>query len=284
MKRILCQTFVLLFGLVNLCSAQTGQAKSSAAQQNLTDTAGGYSFTVPAGWKSRQGEGGFAVVDESNSIIVAVKAHNYANFEAFAADANLERDGLELVGKVQDFGGGKVFRTVKRTPQATVVIDTCVLFSPHGGGAAVVALSSEANAQTAFDKGLEIAKTVRFFKPQETEIATQWQTALGGKHLLYLYTASGYTERKDIYLCASGDFYQGSEMGGFNPNDSSDTSFGSSRNRSGTWKVASRGGLKLILQFQNGSSAEYEITRRQASNEIGLNGKRFFVQNQSKCR
>lgn len=280
----LCNLLSLLLCLSSVANAQTAQTKQPSAEQKLTDAASGYDFVVPAGWKSQQSDEGFGLVNAAQTIVIAVKTHNYASFEAFAAEANLERDGLELVGKVQDLsGGGKVFRTVKRTPQGTVVIDTSVLFSPHGGGVAVVALSSETNAEEAFKKSVQIAQTVRFFKPQESDVATQWQKALSGKHLLYLYTASGYTERKDIYLCASGAFYQGSNAGGFNQNDSGDGSFGAHSGKSGTWKVSARGGLKLILQFQNGATAEYTITRRQASNEVGLNGQRFFVQTQNKC-
>jgi hypothetical protein len=282
---LLWNIFILLLCLGSAADAQTAQAKTlPPAEQRVTDAASGYDFVIPAGWKSQQSDEGFGLVNAAQTIVIAVKAHNYANFDAFAADANLERDGLELVGKVQDLSGGKVLRTVKRTPQGTVVIDTSVLFSPHGGGTVVVALSNETNAEEAFNKSVQIAQTVRFFKPQESDVATQWQKALSGKHLLYLYTASGYTERKDIYLCASGTFYQGSDAGGFNPNDSGDGSFGARSSKSGTWKVAARGGLKLILQFQNGATAEYAITRRQAGNEVGLNGQRFFVQAHNKCQ
>ena len=60
-------------------------------------------------------------------------------------------------------------------------------------------------------------------------------------------------------------------------------SFGSLAAKHGTWTI-SPNGAKLILSFQNGGTVEYQISKRQASNEIGLNGKRFFVQSQDKCR
>lgn len=257
-------------------------AFSQTTESRLIDSSGGYSFAAPAGWKSKASEEGFGLVNPAETIILAVKAHNYQNFAAFAADANLERDGLELIGKPQDITDGSTFRTLKKTPNGRLVIDTCVLFSPHGGGAVIVAFSDEANSAAAFETGLSVAKSIRFVKPQQSTAGTQSQSALSGKHLLYLYTASGYTERKDIYLCASGGFYQSTDLGGFTPNESGGGSFGSQRSKHGTWKV-SPNGAKLILNFQNGGTTEYIITKRQATNEIGLNGQRFFVKSQNVC-
>jgi len=54
-------------------------------------------------------------------------------------------------------------------------------------------------------------------------------------------------------------------------------------NSDGNWKI-SPNGSNLILQFRNGKVREYKISRRQAGNEIGLDGNRYFVQTQSECR
>jgi len=267
---------IIIFLTANTVFSQTGESR-------LTDSGGGYSFAAPAGWKSKASEEGFGLVNPAETIILAVKSHNYQNFAAFAADANLERNGLELIGKPQDIPGGSTFRTTKNTTKGRIVIDTCVLFSPHGGGAIIAAFSDEANSAAAFETGISVAKSVRFVKPRQTAAGGSSQSALSGKHLLYLYTASGYTERKDIYLCASGGFYQSTDLGGFTPNESNGSSFGSLRAAHGTWKV-SPNGAKLVLSFRNGGTVEYQISKRQASNEIGLNGKRFFVQSQDKCR
>lgn len=68
------------------------------AGSRLTDINGAYSFAVPAGWNSNANDEGFAVVNPQKTLVLAVKDHNYDSFASFAADANLERDGLELVG------------------------------------------------------------------------------------------------------------------------------------------------------------------------------------------
>lgn len=253
---------------------------AQAAGLRLTDSTGAYSFSVPAGWKSNADAEGFALVNPQKSVVLAIKEHGYDNFAAFGADANLERDGLELVGTPREITGGAAFLTTKKTLNGTIYVNTCVLFSPHGGGMVIVALSNQADSGTASQAGLSVAETVTFSKPKQ---AAGGQSALSGKHLLYMYTGNGYSERKDIYLCASGGFYHSSSLGGFTPNDSDESSFGSQRSKHGTWNV-SPNGARLILNFQNGRTTEYSITKRQASNEVGLNGDRFFVQNQNICR
>lgn len=270
----------VIVALIAFFDFAAGQASKVAAEQRALDASGRFSFAVPGGWKSSSNDRGFAVVDPGGKILIAVTGHNYRDFEAFAADANLERDGLTLVGNPQAIQNGKTFRAVKSTPQGRLIVDTSVLFSPHGDGVLIAAFASEADANTGFDAGLKIASSVQFIKVQASAGSGPSDSALSGKHLLYLYTASGYSERKDIYLCKSGGFFQSTGMGGFTPNDANGGSFGASSGKHGTWRVS---GSSLILTFNNGAVAEYAISKRPASNEIGLSGKQYFVQDQNVC-
>jgi hypothetical protein len=272
------KTMLILLTCIFLASATYAQQSDT----RLSDSSGSYSFAAPAGWKSSADTEGFALENPEKTVILAIKAHNYKNFAAFAADANLERDGLELVGKPLEITGGTAFRTTKRTPNGTIYIGTCVMFSPHGGGVVIVALSNEANSATALESGWNVSQSVRFAKPQQEPSAGQSRSVLSGKHLLYLYTGNGYSERKDIYLCASGGFYQSTNSGGFTPNNSDGGSFGSLASKHGTWTI-SGDETKLSLTFQNGRTVEYRITKREGGG-INLNGNRFIVQSQDKCR
>lgn len=253
---------------------------SQASGGRVSDPTGAYSFITPVGWSSNSSDEGFGLVNPQRSIVLAIKVHGYNDFAAFGADANLERDGLELVGTPKEITGGAAFTTTKNTAKGTIYIHTCVLFSPHGGGMVIVAISNQADSAAAMSAGLSIAGTVQFTKPKQS---TGGHSVLSGKHLLYIYSGNGYSERMDIYLCASGGFYHSTSLGGFTPNDSDGSSFGSQRSKHGTWRI-SQNGAKLILNFQNGRTTEYNISKRQASNEIGLNGTRFFVQTQNICR
>ena len=261
----------LILSIAIFASAAFGQAR-------LANEVEEYSFAAPRGWVSEKPGDGYAVANPEKTILIAVKGHSYANFQAFSNDANLERDGLTLLGEPKAIEGGNHFRTTKDG----LIIDTFVVFSTHGGGAIVVAFAKGPDAVIAFNTGSAIANSFEFTKPKMSAAASQVRSVLAGKHLLYLYTASGYSERKDIYLCSSGTFYQSTNLGGFSPGDVGGPSFGASGGKSGSWSI-SFNGQKLILRFQQGGIAEYPLTARQASNEIGMNGQRWFVKTQNQC-
>lgn len=264
---LLIVSAVLSFGIIGV--AQTGKT--------LSDTSGGYSFTAPAGFTTKQSEQGFALVDSTNTYLIVISSHRYNDAKSFADNANLAKDGLTLTGDGEllndtDF----YFRSYKDTPQGRVIIDSFVLFSPHGGGVMIVAMAETDKANAAFEKALEISKTARFSKPQESEAGSQWQTFLRGKHLLYLNTNNGYSARRDIYLCSNGSFVSSNGDSSISINGTVATS----GKGSGTWKVS---GANLILNFSSGEFSEYTLSTRQSGNEIGLNGSRYFVQNDAGC-
>lgn len=256
----------------------------SQGQQRLTSEAGGFSFEVPKDWTGHEtGPTSFALINTAKTIVIEVRSHNYRNFTAFMADANLQRDGLEIIAKPQEFKGGTTFRSVKRTPNAMTVIDAFVLFTTGGGGVQIAAITDRANADAGFNAGLAIAGSVKFEVPKANGLSDQVRKLLAGKLLTYLYTGSGYSERKDILLCNSGTFYQTTDMGGFAQKDVDGPSFAATGGKSGSWSIDPTGS-KLILRFQNGGTSEFTLSARQASNEIGLNNQRFFVQSQNRCQ
>lgn len=268
--------FILVFLLLIVCSAQ-----NQTNGKQLSDTANGYRFIAPFGFESNQNDEGFALTNARKTVILVVKGHNFQNFQKFAEQANLEKDGFSLVGKVQDFGEqNKTFRASKKTAQGLLITDTFVLFSPFGGGALVVAISDANNAENAFNEGLKISKSVSFSKPVVSQVGNQIQNLFRGKHLLYFYTASGFSERTDIFLCPSGSFFYRTDTSSTSGNFSGITA----GNADGNWRIAASGNnASLILQFNNGGTRQYKISARQASNEIGLNGNRYFVQNHNRC-
>lgn len=267
-----------LFLVTTLAASVFSQPKQT--EKRLSDASGGYSFVAPTNFDSSQNEEGFGLVDTGKTVVIAVKNHNFKSFQEFSAQSNLEKDGFSLVEKAQDFGEtGKTFLVAKQTAQGVLLANTFVLFSPYGGGTLIVAFSDRDNNQKGFQAALQIAKSVAFTKPSTSEAANQWQKILSGKHLIYLYTSSGFSERTDIYLCASGGFSYRSDSSSLSNNGSGAVG----ANSDGNWKI-SPSGTSLILQFGSGAVREYKISRGQTGNEIGLNGKRYFVQTQNQCR
>lgn len=279
--KLLHTTRVIFLSFLILASVNSVRSQSDETEKRLSDTTGGYSFNAPSGFDSEQNDEGFGLINKDKTLVIVVKNHDFKSFEEFSAQSNLEKDGFTLVGEVQNFGDkGKAFLVAKKTAEGVLMVDTFVLFSPHGGGALIVSFSDKDNNQKGFQSALQIARSVTFTKPQMSEAASQWQTLLRGKHLLYLYTASGFSERTDIYLCPSGKFFYRSDSSSLSNNGSGVVGASSD----GDWKISPGGGGSLILRFGNGTVRQYKISRRQVANEIGLNGNRYFVQTQNECR
>lgn len=271
-------TVTILF----FCQANFIYGQNPATAKQLKDAARGYGFSLPADFEAQQNDEGFVAANSKKTILLVVKPHNYQNFQKFSEQANLGKDGFSLIGKIQDLGKqNKTFRASKQTPQGKLITDSFVLFSPHGGGLIIVAFTDTANAENAFQQTLKISESVVFSKPVIGELSSQLQNLFRGKHLLYLYTTSGFSERTDIYLCSSGAFIHRTDSSSLSANGSGATA----AKTDGSWKISTFGSnANLILQFGSGAIREYKISKRQASNEIGLNGNRYFVQNHNVCR
>ena len=232
-------------------------------------------------------EAGFALVDPDQTIIISVKPHSYNNFQAVLRDTQLG-EGFQMAGEPQDLkNGGKAVRVTKKNVNGLGVVDFFVLFSSKGGGIVVMVLSDSRDSVAAFNAGLNLSNSVSFAKPQQVgvtprqeENATGWQAAFAGKHLLYMYSGNGYFEEKHIYLCRDGSFLQKTGTGGYTPGNSDGGSFAGRGGHRGTWSV---NGSTLVLQFQDGDVGRYTITKRSAGNEVGLNGRRYFVQSNAGC-
>lgn len=251
-----------------------GSLTFTASAQTAVEDPNGFRTTVPAGYTVRQEASGIAAANAAGTSILAIKAHTYRNFEAFAADANLARDGFTLNGepRLLERGDGIYFRASKPNGQGGyLVADTFVTFLPQGGGAMVVALSDLANADAGYYAGYDVASKIQFFQPRATAASSAWDQALRGKHLVYLYTGNGYSERKDLYLFANGTFSQRVNMSSTSMNGSG----GGGGGTDGTWQVTPAG--QLVLSFHDGRGASYTLAPRQAGNEVALNGKRYFV-------
>ncbi|MEO8647654.1 MAG: hypothetical protein ABI539_00670, partial [Acidobacteriota bacterium] len=239
------------------CLAVMTVTFGQTAAERLTGSGGAYSFQKAKGWTHRSNADGILLIDSLKTTLVAVKSHNYRDFEAFFADANLEHDGLELMGPPQKTRNGTYFRTAKRG-STTNVFDTFVTFSPFGGGAVIVGITEEKFADASFRAANSVADSIEYTKPKVTPAAGQVKAALSGKLLTYLFTGSGYSERVDIILCSSGDAYRTADSGGFSVNNSDGASYAALSQYAGTWRI-SPDGSSLLLTMNSGGTSEYRL-------------------------
>lgn len=280
MKKIFFLTFLIILSANSLFA----QTKSNAAAKVVEDKANGYSFVLPKDWTHQEADGGFILLNAEKTASIVLKPHVYDSFEAFAAaEINLEKEGLKLAGDVQDLGnGGKTFRVSKTVGDKMVILDTFFLRSASKGGLVLVSLTnSNEMAQKSFEIANQLGKTVKFFAKQESPVNQQLKTAFGGKKLSFFYTGNGYSEQRTIWLCASGSYWSKAETSSTSAMGSGATSGGDQ----GVWTISSTGNSAyLILDSQKGNGQKkFAITPRQASNEINLNGAKYFVQTHNEC-
>lgn len=273
-----------------LTATATSSVKVPAASgTTYKDPFGAYTFQLPAGCTAKQTAEGFEINCGMAGIEMTVSSHAYTSTAAVkkdAVDVNDAASGVSLKAKTSDYNSNGVFVRYEGKASGTpVVIESLVLVSPHGGGASVAAKGGTLNytaTVTAIIKS--IGNSMQFTKPTVSADAQQWITKLKGKQLLYLYTASGYSEKYSYDLCVNNTFVSAGDNSytstGYGSNASGVTSGGGS----GTWKIISKGsGSALVLTFNNGEVKSFDITARSASNEVGLNGKRYFIQASTSC-
>jgi hypothetical protein len=241
-----------------------------AQGQPITHPAG-FSTSAPADFQLTHDATKAVAVNAQKTIMVVVTNHNYSNFESFCAGAQLAKDGFAVVGEVRNLNAtDRSFRAARPTETGYVLADTFVSFSPYGGGSLIVAISDERNADAAYLTAHQMASQLSFSRPQ---IDTLWNQALSGKHLVYLYTGNGYSERQDLFLHSNGTFQRRNDASSASQNGTGALAGGAQ----GTWQILSGG--QLVLRGQDGSLSQVQLSQGNASNEIRLNGRRFFVLN-----
>lgn len=277
MKKLFSITILLISSfLINY-------AQTSAQGEKITDSSSGYSFKVPKKWSSKKSDDSYVLTDELEKSSIVIKAHKYDSFEAFKnSEGNFESDGFKQVGETRDFkNGGKFVRLFKQLSDKNLIADTFFLRSNSGGGVLIVSFSTDnETADESYKIAYQIADGLTFSSRQSGQQSLQLTSSFAGKKLSYFYTGNGYTENATIWLCGSGRFFSKNES-------SSSSALGSgftSGNDQGTWEIVTSGNnIFLVVKSDKGGVWNLILTPRQSSNEIGINGKRFFVQTQNEC-
>jgi hypothetical protein len=274
----------LLLIVVTFSVAAVSQTGGRTVSKTVIDSESGFSFVVPEKWESQKGDGGYVLGNDPRDANIVIKPHSYNTFEEFVgAEVNLVRDGLTQVGEIVDIGdGGRMFRTYKPNGATNLIVDTFFVPSKTGGGVMVVALSTDnAVADSTYQVALKLIKTIRFTTPVQSAKNSRYQSQFGGKKLSFFYTGNGYSERRTVWLCRSGSFISKSESSSVSALASGATSSGDQ----GNWRVQANGtNVVLVLDSTRGNGRRsFTVTARQASNEVALNGQRYFVETHNEC-
>ena len=285
------RVFVVALETLFLSSFIFGQGTSTASGRRVSPANVQYGFDAPNGWKRVENDLGYTITSPGGGVILIVKPHGENDFASAVRTTEIDST-YKVIGEPRTLdNGGRSFRVTKALSNGgTGVVDVFIMLSPKGGGVIVMALSGPANADAAYKVGLSVANTVSFpgasvtagaAAAQPTLGSSPWETRLANKHLLYLYSGNGYFEERHYYLCSNGNFYFKAGSGGYTPGNVDGGSFAGRSGNSGRWDVS---GSTLVLQYLNGNVVRLNLTERQKSNEIGLNGSRYFLEAQPNCR
>jgi hypothetical protein len=275
----------------------------TAQGKKYTNKEHGYNFVAPAGWTLTQEEGekclSFSFTNSDKTIAIIVSpAHSVSLSDFLKNEYKVLESGYYPQGRMQENNGVQVLRLLKKQGNLTTTLDTVLMPLGDKDGIAVMALiGGEAYIQEAHNAVTQILKSVKLsfgrkFKQGlnqlEKDLATQsaqsgssgssggsapnsaWGRMLSGKKLEYF--KDGYSR---VFRFCGGRFSQnGAEL------NSSQNGYGSiNTSLTGSWNVQ---GNKLILRYNDGDTAEYELSQGEDTGGVRLDGT-FYAMTQADC-
>jgi hypothetical protein len=270
-------------------------------------------LTVPPGWQGTWPTGSEIVVlgsEEAQAyIFILVDEMDEEDIEEFLTrDLPLE-NGLTLHPE-QSMKKQKSWYRREYTVRGSskpLVGHVTVRQGPHEIGVALMAVSAPETSKSVEQVVDDVARGMEFQPPApqaspqnaNTEPPIDWQEYLKGRHLIRLYTGSGYSEEEHVWLCSNGSFFRSASSGGFGGGASG--AFGSQGQ--GSWRATGQtsGPGTLILTYGPGAATENstsfgewkeyseggeEVTFNVVLQQKGLylNETRWFRQDNQRCQ
>jgi hypothetical protein len=292
MRAVAFSGSLVALGLAALASAQSfpggaavrltpGQSVSGPEVLDLTLA----TFRLPVGWTATGGDEPQLVVLTFGQVSTLVTAK-----PATAGEVRRQLGGpidlgqgvvLEPVTQVLEIGDTLRAGFGVRGTAGAIAANTLVRVGTEGVSLGFIALGTPADV-LAVDEALAAMASSAAFPATPARLPTAadgWETYLRGRYLVRLYTASGYHEKEEIWLCSDGSFRSAADFGGFGDAGSA---AGTSR-RSGTWRAEGRTGGpgQLWLLKTDGTTRQFPVEFR--SEEFYLNGARWMRGDNELC-
>ncbi len=274
------------FSIVLLLLAQCFASAHSAQTGRINYPYLGIQFTIPQDWQGAQNDDIFLMGSNREPGLLGImlneaKSPNELKKEAdkgiIDESTQLMRSG-EFI-QIGPQGLGAEFEGYVDGQKAKAFL--VGLINPYGQSITIAALTSvELYSQRYQSLAVEIAESVAFAIPKESQITKQWRQSLKGRRLSYRYSSyssgadyydesgqtygsySSVSQTTNIDLCSDNTFFYYSSnqssfdsVGGFGGG-------GASNDTNGSWEVLTLadGKSMLKLQFQNGNTDEYDLT------------------------
>ena len=270
--------------------AQIQPGRIYTGGEQIGDPALGLRLTLPVGWRGRLSPDGesFVLESEMGGGYLVVIGDEMTEVEArrqLATPADLG-DGVVLTptGAVQTVASGHLTSSYSVSgAQSELVGRVDVRLTQTGLGVAFILLSPpdaaqghlEAMREFAFSLGV-VERTV-----QSAGGDDEWEPFLRGLYLARYYTAVGYTESTELWLCNDGMFYYDSQGGGFGGGASG----AAQSTGGGRWSATGAGKTgTLLLAWSNGERSSMSLEYDYEQNRVFVNGQRMLRGENERCQ
>jgi len=294
MNRI-CRAPAWLTVMILLLTAAPGVAQIQPGRiytggEQIGDPGLGLRLTLPAGWKGSLSPDGESFVLQSDAgggyLVVIGDEISEAEARQQLAEPMDLGGGVVLTpaGAVQDVASGHLSADYSVSGAQTEYVGMVdVRLTQAGLGVAFILLSPPAAAETHLESMREFA-----FSLGVTEQTVQsaggddaWEPFLRGLYLARYYTATGYTESTELWLCSNGVFYYDSQGGGFGGGASGAVQTTSG----GQWSATGAGATgTLMLQWSNGQRSSMPLEYDYEQNRVFVNGERMLRGGNERCQ
>jgi hypothetical protein len=269
-------------------SAQVDPARTYTGGETISDPQIGLSLTLPEGWRGRLGPGGETFLMESVSgdayMVVIGDQVSEPEARALLAQPVDVGGGVVLVpsGDVRDVGAGHLtsdFSVTGAQVELTGTVD--VRLTSTGLGVAFVLLAPPGAAEAHRESMREFALSLGVSEPTAAPAGSdEWEPYLRGRYLAHFYTATGYTESRELWLCSDGSFFYDSKGGGFGGGAS-----GAVQSRGGgRWSATGAGASgTLVLDWSGGGRNSWALEYDDEQDRLYVNGERMLRGANERC-
>jgi hypothetical protein len=257
----------------------------------ISEPSAGLSLTIPDGWRG-------ALVPDGSMFMLEPLAGQGAMFviadQLTEEEARAEmsrpldlRNGMVVTpsGEIREISTGHLSAryTVQGGPmelEGTVE----VRLAGSGLGVAFILLSPPSQAPAHVEAmrtfALSLGVTEPATRPAASAGSDAWEPYLRGRYLARYYTASGYTESTELWLCSDGTFHFNDQAGGFGGGASGAVQgLGGGR-----WSATGAGAAgTLVLQWSSGERDSWALEYDYQQDRLYIEGVRWLRGNNERC-
>jgi hypothetical protein len=270
--------------------AQIQPGRIYAGGEQISDPSLGLRLTLPSGWRGSLSPDGESFVLESEAgggylLVIGDEISEAEARQQLASPMDLG-GGVVLTpsGAVRDVASGHLTANYSVSGAQTEFVGMVdVRLTQSGLGVAFILLSPPGAAETHLGSMREFA-----FSLGVTEQTLQsaggddaWEPFLRGLYLARYYTATGYTESTELWLCSNGTFYYDSQGGGFGGGASGAVQ----ATDGGRWSATGAGATgSLLLEWSNGERSSMSLEYDYEQNRVFVNGDRMLRGENERCQ